>query len=62
MTRLLIILVLIFILLTIIKNIVKRVRQNPSVRDLKRKSETIDDNKSGNKDEDITDAKFEEIK
>jgi hypothetical protein len=62
MTRLLIILVLIFILLTIFKNIVKRVLQNPSVRDLKRKSETIDDKKTGIKDEDITDAKFEEIK
>lgn len=62
MTRLLIILVLIFILLTIIKNIVKRVLRNPSVKDLKKKSETIDENKTGNKDEDITDAKFEEIK
>ncbi|MBK6771525.1 MAG: hypothetical protein IPI04_10385 [Ignavibacteria bacterium] len=62
MTRLLIILVLIFILLTIIKNIVKRVLKNPPVQDLKRKSETIEDNKTGSKDEDITDAKFEEIK
>ena len=62
MTRLLIILVLIFILLTIIKNVVKRVLQNPSVKDIKRKSESIDDKKTGTKDEDITDAKFEEIK
>lgn len=64
MTRLLIILVLIFILLSIIRNVAKKIMQNPSVRDIKRKPEPIHDNKSGslNKEDEISDAKFEELK
>jgi len=64
MTRLIIILLLIFIILSLIKVFVKKTVINPFKKNINNKSNSDIDLKSGktDKDENIIDAKFEEIK
>ena len=64
MTRLIIILLLIFIILSLIKAFVKKTVINPFKKNINNKSNSEIDLKSGktDKDENIIDAKFEEIK
>jgi|GEM_PF-2802595 len=64
MTRLIIILLLIFIILSLIKAFVKKTVINPFKKNINNKSNSDIDLKSGktDKDENIIDAKFEEIK
>jgi len=64
MTRLIIILLLIFIILSLIKAFVKKTVINPFKKNINNKSNSDIDLKSvkTDKDENIIDAKFEEIK
>ncbi len=65
MTRIIIILILVFIILTLIRNILKRVTVKPPQKDIPNPNPPSKINSkqdSGNKDDNIIDAKFEEIK
>lgn len=60
MLRLILILILVFILLTIVRSIVRKFRINPPPPNIKQNRDTKAGTKTDN--DDIVDAKFEEIK
>ena len=64
MTRLILILLAIFLILTIIRNFLRRFKNNPSIKNTTTPNPKININKDKKQDDDdnIVDAKFEEIK
>ncbi len=62
MTRVILILLTVFMILTILKNLLRNYRNNSSVSKKNYQDPKINSDKKQNKDKDIIDAKFEEIK
>ncbi len=60
MIRIIIILVIVFILLTILRSVIRKFRLNPPPQNIKQNRDSKDNMKTEN--DDIVDAKFEELK
>jgi len=60
MIRIIIILVIVFILLTILRSVIRKFRLNPPPQNIKQNRDSKDSMKTEN--DDIVDAKFEELK
>lgn len=60
MIRIIIILVIVFILLTVLRSVIRKFRLNPPPQNIKQNRDSKDNMKTEN--DDIVDAKFEELK